>query len=107
MKENIIAYYEWEDIRAEICKEMGIDEKYFRDYHKLVGGEYKDLWHVWIGYFDSEIINDTIVNSCIHDSLEVKLGYLIEEEGEWVKEFVEAVYRVWDKYKIEHIKYSW
>jgi hypothetical protein len=106
MKETIIAYYEWFDIQTEICKEMGIDEKYFRDYHKLIGGEYKDLWHIWLEYFD-EVGNDTIVSNDLGDSLESKLEYLLEEVGEWVREFVEAVYRVWDKYEIEYIKYSW
>ena len=106
MKENVIAYYEWDDIQTEICKEMGIDKKYFRDYHKLIGGDYKDLWHIWLEYFD-EVRNDTIVSNDLGERLEIKLEYLIEKEGEWVREFVEAVYRVWDIYKIEYVRYSW
>ena len=62
MKKREISYYNWSDIQTEVCKEMGIDEEYFRDYHKLVGGKYKDLWHEWLKYFDDEVNNRTNVS---------------------------------------------
>ena len=34
MKTKTIKYFDWFDIKTEICKEMGI-----RDYHKIIGGE--------------------------------------------------------------------
>jgi hypothetical protein len=107
MKRTIITYYEWLDIQSEICKEMGIGEEYFRDYHKIAGGHYKDLWHIWLHHFDVEVRNDTIVSNDLGDSLESKLEYLIKEEGEWVRPFVQAVYQVWDKYEIEYVRYFW
>ena len=51
MVKHTVEYFDWFDIQKEICKEMGIEEQYFRDYHKLIGGEYKDLWHEWLHYF--------------------------------------------------------
>lgn len=50
--------YDWFDIQKELCSIMEIDEEYFRDYHEVVGGEYKDLWHVWCN--NNEVNNDTI-----------------------------------------------
>lgn len=41
---------------------MGIDEKYFRDYHKIVGGEYLDLWHASIDtILPANLSNDVII----------------------------------------------
>jgi hypothetical protein len=92
MEKHTVEFYDWFDIQREICKEMGIEEQYFRDYHKLVGGEYKDLWYIWLEYFQSDVTNDTIVhNDC----------------DEWAIPFVEAVYRVWDKFEIEYVRYTW
>jgi trans-2-enoyl-CoA reductase len=103
-----VEYFDWSDIQKEICKEMGIEEQYFRDYHKLVGGEYKDLWHEWLEYFDSVPNNDTIVFNDLGEDLEHKMMWVKECNGkEWMEPFIYAVYRVWDKFEIEHIKYSW
>ena len=46
MESKEIKFFEWKDIQSEICKEMNIDEQYFRDYHKIIGGDYKDLWQI-------------------------------------------------------------
>lgn len=107
MKSQTVEYFNWFDIKKEICKEMGIDEQYFRDYHKLVGGEYKDLWHIWLEYFESIPNNDTIVFNDLGEMMEYKVEMVTEEGDEWSIPFIEAVYKVWDKFEIEYIKYSW
>jgi hypothetical protein len=86
---------------------MGIEEKYFRDYHKLVGGEYKDLWHIWLEYFQSDVTNDTIVRNDCDERMDVKIEWVTEEGDEWAIPFVEAVYKVWDKFEIENVRYRW
>lgn len=107
MNKHTVEYYEWFDIQKEICKEMGIEEEYFRDYHKVVGGEYKDCWHIWLEYFQPDITNDTIVHNNCDERMEYKIEWITDEGDEWSIPFVEAVYRVWDKFGIEYIKYSW
>jgi hypothetical protein len=107
MNKQTVEYYDWFDIQKEICKEMGIEEQYFRDYHKLVGGEYKDLWHFWLEYFDSVPNNDTIVFNDLGETMESKIDWVKIKGEDWGIPFIEAVYKVWDKFEIEHIKYSW
>jgi hypothetical protein len=107
MKKTTIDYVDWLDIQKEICKEMGIEEKFFRYYHKVVGGEYKDLWHIWLEYFDSEVTNDTIVFNDCDERMDIKIEWITEEGDEWAIPFVEAVYKIWDKFEIGYIKYSW
>lgn len=107
MECKVLEYYEWTDIKDKICEEMGIEEKYFRDYHKLIGGEYKDLWHEWLNYFDSEVRNDTIVRNDLGEIKESKIEWVTEDNKEWLIPFIDAIYVVWDKYGIENIKYSW
>lgn len=107
MKSNSTEYFLWNDIQKEICKEMGIDEEFFRDYHKLIGGEYKDLWHEWLEYFDGEVRNDTITDCELGDELESKLEQVKEDKKEWLEPFVKAVYKVWDDNNITQVKYSW
>ena len=107
MEKHTVEFYDWSDIQKEICKEMGTKEQYFRDYHKVVGGEYKDLWHIWLEYFDSEVTNDTIVRNDCDERMDVKIEWVTEEGDEWAITFVEAVYKVWDKFEIEYIRYTW
>ena len=106
MKKIEIVCYTWNDIQSEICKEMGIDEKYFRDYHMVIGGEYKDLWHEWIRYF-SDVSNDSIVSCEMGEIIESKIEWVTSDGKDWLIPFVEAVYKVWDKYKISYVIYSW
>ena len=106
MKSKQIEYYEWHDIKIAICKEMGIEETYFRDYHLVVGGEYKDCWHIWLNYFD-DVKNDTIIANDLGEKMSSKVEWLTEDGKDWAIPFVKAVYAVWDEYGIENIKYSW
>jgi hypothetical protein len=101
-----IEVFNWLDIQREICKDMGIDEKYFRDYHKIIGGDYKDLWHEWMEYFD-EVYNDTIRHNDLSDSMESKLEWVKDDGKDWLEPFITSIYKIWDKYGIEYVKYSW
>lgn len=106
MKSKTIIIFEWRDIQREICKEMNIDEKYFRDYHKLIGGEYKDLWHEWLRYFD-DVVNDTIKFNDLGECIESKIEWVKNDKKEWLLPFITAVYKIFDVNEIEYIKYSW
>lgn len=46
IKPKIVEMYDWSDIEKELCRIMDIPTDMFRDYHKVVGGKYKDFWHV-------------------------------------------------------------
>lgn len=107
MKSKTITYFDWSDIKKEICKEMKIAEIYFRDYHKKIGGDYKDLWHEWMEYFSSEIRNGDIHQFDLGECIESKIEWIRQDEKEWLEPFVKAVYKVCDKYNIKNIKYSW
>jgi hypothetical protein len=107
IKEHTMKYHLWFDIQTTICEKMGIDEKYFRDYHEIVGGEYKDLWHIWLEYFESEVTNGHIMYNDLGEMPEYKKESLEEDGKEWAFPFVDAVYEVWDDNEIENVKYSW
>ena len=109
MDKHTLEYYDWFDIQKEICKEMGIEEQYFRDYHKLIGGEYKDLWHEWMKYFQSNVSNDTIVenDSQYWESQSSKIGWVKNDGKEWLEPFVRTIYKIFDDNKITHIQYTW
>lgn len=101
-----IKYFDWIDIQKEICKEMNLDQKYFRDYHKVIGGEYKDLWHEWMNYFDN-VKKDAIVRIDLGECIESKLEWVKEDDKDWLEPFVNAVYKVWDDNGIEYVRYFW
>ena len=86
---------------------MGIDEELFRDYHKIVGGEYKDLWHAWLKYFESDISNGDIRQNDVGESMESKLDWVKSDGKDWLEPFVIAVYKVWDDNEIEWVQYAW
>ena len=102
MKSKTITYYDMEDIKKAICIEMDIDFKYFRCYHELVGGKYKDLWHEWLDHIDDRFINDTIVSCSYVDDWEDTPSEdclaNLREDDKWVIPFINAVYVVMKKY---------
>ncbi len=106
MESKEVKYFEWKDIQKQICIEMDINEEYFRDYHKLIGGDYKDLWNEWMNYFD-EVTNDTIKYNDLDECMESKLEGIMEDGKEWLESFVKAVYKVWDDNEIKYVKYFW
>lgn len=59
-KPEVVKVYDYyNDIQPKLCEYMGIEEKYFRSYHKLVGGDYKDMWHVFLWLNDEFKGNDS------------------------------------------------
>ena len=107
MKSNTIEYFDWTDIKSEICKEMHIEEKYFRDYHNLIGGEYKDLWHEWLRYFDEELSNDIIKNVEMGERIDCKIEWIKSDKKDWLEPFVIAIYKIWEDNNVKFVKYSW
>lgn len=107
MNSKIIEVFDWFDIQKEICEAMGIEEELFRDYQKVIGGQYKDLWHEWMNYFQGEVRNDTIVQNDLGEIIENKIEWVIEDNKEWLLPFLEAIYKVWHDNNIEYVKYSW
>ncbi len=57
--------YDWhKQIRPELCRRIGIEEQYFREYHKLCepNTSYRDFWHVCLKtIIPEEMGNDSIV----------------------------------------------
>ena len=74
-----VRIYSWFDIQAELCNLMGIPEDKFRDYHKVVGGEYKDFWHVCLETIvPYNMSNDSIVTMYSTDP-----EFFNKEEDQW------------------------
>ena len=107
MEFETIKVYKWRDIEIQICKEMGIEHKYFRDYHKVIGGDYKDLWHAWMNYFQSEFVNGCIVPFDLGERIEFKLKWVKDDGKQWLSDFVKSVYKIFEETDIEYIEYSW
>lgn len=94
-----------------ICKEMGIEYNDFRRYHKVVGGEYKDLWHLYIWrvghphiinggytYFDWSEIYDDEMKEHLKEYWAKDNPMKAKEEGsEWILDFFDAIERLFVK----------
>ena len=87
---RIVKVYNWSDIQDELCRIMGIPEDKFRDYHHVVGGKYKDFWHVCLDHIVPESMqNGTTVTLWSLD--EERFDF--EEEDAWKMEVIQA----WNK----------
>ena len=53
--------YDWFEIQEELCRIMGISKNDFRNYHDVVGGKYKDCWHVCL----KTIVPDSMSNNTV------------------------------------------
>ena len=102
-----VQVFDWFDIQTAICDEMQINESYFRDYHKLVGGEYKDLWHVAMqSIVPDDLVNGSIVRVYNLDDLE----YSVESHGEYTREFFTAYIAVFKRMTTDDsalVEFSW
>lgn len=86
-----LQYYEWWDIEKFLCLQLGIEQDKFRDYHKVVGGDYNDFWHVWLD-LAHDIYNGVI--SCFfldEDCWLWKLEAMAENGQDWVMDLVEPL----------------
>lgn len=88
IKGQIVTVYEWFDIQDEICDVMGIPRDKFRDYHEIVGGDYRDLWHTAMNsVVPDNMSNGTIVTMWDIDDIEWAIERTKEE---WARPFFEA-----------------
>ena len=71
MKTREAVYVEYDEIQKRVCEILDIKEEQFRKYHDVIGGPYKDLWHVWLWYVDDRVHND----SMFPHLLETRQGY--------------------------------
>jgi hypothetical protein len=114
-----IILYDWFDIEREICKEMGIKENHFHNYHEVVGGDYKDLWQVSLDMIiPDNLSNDTILRFYEDDESfelnpDIDWGWnkYIKEKGYWVIPFIKAYEKVfselnWDSEEV-YVEFSW
>lgn len=114
MKTHKLEYVKWEDVEKELCKNIGIDRTYFRDYHNLdkSAGKYCDFWHVWIFLWGEHIKNDSYDRYFFSKfDWEYHNKRAKEKYGEWAIKLVDAVKKmVEENFKYEEevvIYYSW
>jgi len=81
--ENTVVY-KWFDIQDAISDKMGIPRNKFRDYHEIVGGDYKDLWHVAL----NSVVPDNMANGTIVRMYSYDIDFVDVEE--WKGPFFEA-----------------
>jgi hypothetical protein len=91
-----IEYYEWDDIQEFLCQHLGIEHDQFRGYHNVVGGDYKDLWHVWLWHIDEKLFNDSYMPYFASEHTnDADRDYFLKEItghfGEWVLDFIPAL----------------
>ena len=106
VKGETVTVYSWRDIRNEICDVMGIPRDKFRDYHEIVGGDYKDLWHIALRWVVPEnMSNGVIVTMWPVDDIE----WVIKSEEEWTKPFFEAYNAVMEEIDATGVlvRFSW
>ena len=105
-----LSYYDWDDIQQFLCNQMGIGIEQFRDYHEVVGGEYKDFWHVWISINYDQVRNDSY-ETCFFDMLIDALGEdgEVDEYGDWVAPLKPALEALQKEIGADEftVRYSW
>jgi len=85
LQPKTLAYYDWDDVQQFICDELNITNEQFRDYHEVIGGSYKDWWHVWMSIVYDDVSNDsyrTVWFDILIDVLNEKST--LNEYGDWV-----------------------
>lgn len=83
IQKQTLEYFEWVDVEKYICDELGIETSQFRDYNEVVGGGYKDLWHVWMTINQDNISNYSYIALYLDDI--DNLMEQIAKYGEWVE----------------------
>lgn len=86
IKVSTLEYVDFDDIKEFICKELGIERKYFRDYHKIIGGDYKDLWYVWLSLYCDDIPNDGYRRSALDANIDnLDSERMLRDYGDWIE----------------------
>jgi hypothetical protein len=52
-------------------------------------------------------MNDHITSNDLGEHMESKLSWVKGDGKDWLEPFVTAVYKVWDDYEIENVRYRW
>ncbi len=84
MNIKTLSYVDFEDIQKFICNELNIEYDDFRDYHKIIGGDYKDIWHVWLSLCFDEVENGSYIPVYLDSILEDGLEDLVAQYGDWI-----------------------
>lgn len=102
-----LIYYDWDDIEKQLCEYMNIEPKYFRNYHQVVGGEYKDFWHVWIKLVYDDVRNDSYIS--MHIEMFKDREDMFDRFGNWIQTFLDAINKLFEELNTEEIviHYCW
>jgi hypothetical protein len=98
-KLQTVSYWDWDDLEAYFCNYMDIPKECFGDYHKVVGGDFKSFWHVWLSLVQDDVSNysyrnywvDVIAPAKDCSSYNHVMKPILEEYGEWALKLVEAL----------------
>lgn len=110
METQILEYYDWDGVENFLCEAMNFDPQYFRDYHKVAGGGYKDFWHVWLSINYDSINNDNYNTLYLDEySLNLVAEDIQEKYGEWALILVDALKKLREETGKDEITiyYSW
>lgn len=94
MPKTLTCFDYHEEVQPVICKHLGIEEKYFRKYHEVVGGNHKDFWHVFVDLFDHTLLgNDSYFKmwTDFGDPSDYYVDSITKKYGEWSLKLYEAV----------------
>lgn len=81
----------WFDLQDRLCVIMNIPRQNFRSYHEIIGGEYKDFWHVALETVVPEnMANDTIVTMNFDNIEFIKVHFEFEDSSKWELKLFDA-----------------
>ena len=83
IKRQVLECYDWDDVERFICDELNIVPAQFCVYHEVVGGDYKDLWHVWSTIND--VLNNGMYTELRLDDIDDLMKRIVKEFGDWVE----------------------
>ena len=108
IKPETIELWDWSNIQAELCARMSISEEHFRAYHKIVGGEYKDFWHVCLDYVIPDSMRNDVIVSMFRSDYELTD---LSEENSWKFLVVDAWNSFYDEVSPNddgiYVRFSW
>ena len=99
-----IEYMHWDDIEQFICDKLGIPQDKFRDYHDVIGGDYKDWWHVWLTLNYEQITNDSFIKSWKNV---LNWDGARKEYGDWINVLEPALDALFGDEESILVCYSW
>lgn len=111
---TLLPVYEWNDLELEICTRMGITEEEFHDYGMVIGGSYKNLWHIAVNFIFPKFANGSMNGSIVtlyafEDNSDIEDA--IASAGEWTRNFITAYDSVMKEidpdYKGVWVSFSW